>query len=71
MMGRAAVLDTDPGFDQGADSRPVETTLLELVQTLGDLTDDDREVVEVVLELLREDRVRLTGNFAGQRLVLA
>ncbi|MBW2242452.1 MAG: hypothetical protein JRH01_10735 [Deltaproteobacteria bacterium] len=70
-MGRTATLSTDQGFDQEPGGRPVETTLLELVQTLGDLTDDDREIVEVVLELLREDRVRLTGNFAGQRLVLA
>jgi hypothetical protein len=49
----------------------VETTLLELVTTLGELTDDDREVVSSVIELLRSGRVRLIGNFRGQKLALA
>ena len=49
----------------------VETTMLELVQTLGELTDDDREVVHTVVELLRSGRVRLIGNFRGQRLAEA
>ena len=49
----------------------VETTLLELVQTVGELTDDDREVVQTVVELLRTRRVRLIGNFRGQRLAVA
>lgn len=70
-MGRTAALEMDPGFAEEATSRPIETTLLELVQTLGELTDDDREVVEAVLDLLRDGRVRLTGNFANQRLIVA
>jgi hypothetical protein len=49
----------------------VETTLLELVTTLGELTDDDREVVTTVVELLRSGRVRLVGNFRGQKIALA
>jgi hypothetical protein len=49
----------------------VETTLLELVTTLGELTEDDREVVTTVVELLRSGRVRLIGNFRGQRIALA
>ncbi len=49
----------------------VETTLLELVQTLGELTQDDREVVATVVEMLRSGRVRLTGNFRGQRIAIA
>ena len=52
-------------------AQAVETTLLELVQTLGELTDDDREVVHAVVELLRSGRVRLIGNFRGQRLAEA
>jgi len=57
---------------QEADSEAVvETTLLELVTTLGELTDDDREVVSSVIELLRSGRVRLIGNFRGQKLALA
>jgi len=47
--------------------RVVETTLLELVQALGELTHDDREVVATVVELVREGKVRLTGSFRGQR----
>lgn len=49
----------------------VQTTLLELVQTVGELTEDDREVVETVVRLLRTGRVRLVGNFRGQRLAEA
>jgi predicted nucleic-acid-binding protein len=49
----------------------VETTLLELVTTLGELTEDDREVVTTVVELLRSGRVRLIGNFRGQKIALA
>lgn len=51
--------------------QPVETTLLELVQALGELTDDDREVVETVVDLLRTGRVRLIGTFRGQRIAIA
>lgn len=50
---------------------PVETTLLELVQALGELTDDDREVVETVVDLLRTGRVRLIGTLRGQRIAIA
>ena len=56
--------------EAGADA-VVETTLLELVTTLGEITEDDREVVSAVVELLRTGRVRLIGNFRGQKLALA
>ena len=46
----------------------VDATLLELVQAVAEVTDDDREVVATVLHLLRSGRVRLSGNFRGQRL---
>ena len=49
----------------------VETTLLELVTTLGELTEDDREVVTAVVELLKSGRVRLIGNFRGQKIAIA
>lgn len=39
------------------------TTLLELVRALGEITDDDREVVATVLSLLASGQVRLCGNF--------
>lgn len=40
-------------------------TLLELVGSVCDVTDDDDEVVATVLQLLRSGRVRLCGNFRG------
>ena len=43
----------------------VDTTLLELVQVVSEVTDDDREVVATVVHLLRSGRVRLNGNFRG------
>ena len=43
----------------------VETTLLELVRAVSDVTDDDREIVATVMHLLRSGRVRLVGNFRG------
>jgi hypothetical protein len=52
-------------------NKVIETTLLELVQTIGELTEDDREVVATVLEILHSGRVRLIGNFRGQRIALA
>jgi hypothetical protein len=53
------------------ESKVVETTLLELVQTIGEITEDDREVVATVIEMLHSGRVRLIGNFRGQRIALA
>jgi hypothetical protein len=53
------------------EEKVVETTLLELVQTVGELTEDDREVVATVIELLHSGRVRLVGNFRGQRIAVA
>jgi translation initiation factor IF-1 len=41
------------------------------VQTVGELTEDDREVVATVIEMLHTGRVRLIGNFRGQRIALA
>jgi hypothetical protein len=41
------------------------TTLLDLVRAIGEVTDDDREIVATVLHLLRSGRVRLSGNFRG------
>lgn len=53
------------------EGKVIETTLLELVQTIGELTEDDREVVATVIELLHSGRVRLVGNFRGQRIAVA
>ncbi|MDJ0869745.1 MAG: hypothetical protein QNK03_26840 [Myxococcota bacterium] len=44
----------------------LETTLLELVRAISEVTDDDREVLATVMHLLRSGRVRLVGNFRGE-----
>ena len=47
---------------------PRDLTLLELVRAVGDVTEDEREIVATVLHLLRSGRVRLRGNFRGAPL---
>jgi hypothetical protein len=42
---------------------PQAITLLELVRTVAEITDDDREIVATVLHMLRSGRFRLCGNF--------
>ena len=44
---------------------PKSLTLLELVGSVCDVTDNDDEVVATVLQMLRSGRVRLCGNFRG------
>lgn len=41
----------------------VHTTLLELVRTIGEITDEEAEVVATVLHMLRTGTVKLTGSF--------
>ncbi len=41
----------------------VHTTLLELVRTLGEITDDESEIVATVIHMLRSGTVKLTGSF--------
>ena len=49
-------------------SAPLETTLLELVRAVGEVTQDDREIVATVRHLLCSGRVVLCGSFRGERL---
>ena len=45
------------------ESRPViQTTLLELVRALSEVTRDETELVCAVLDLLESGRAKLTGN---------
>jgi hypothetical protein len=46
----------------------VETTLLELVRAVSDITSDDRDVVATVMEMLHSGRVRLCGSVRGSNL---
>jgi hypothetical protein len=41
------------------------TTLLELVRAIGELTDDEAEVVAIVRHMLATGSARLCGNFRG------
>ena len=43
-----------------------KATLLELVTAIGETTEDDQEVVRIVLHLLETGRVRLCGNFRNR-----
>ena len=56
-------------MDQEA-TMTTETTLLDLVTCIGEVTRDDREVVATVVALVNSGRVRLTGNFRGARISL-
>jgi hypothetical protein len=68
----ASALPTHPHFELPRSARgpaaPHETTLLELVRAVSEVTPDDREVVATVLHLLGSGRVVLCGNFRGERL---
>jgi hypothetical protein len=59
-MGAAQPL---PIRDQA--SEPLSVTLLEVVRAIGEVTEDDREVVATVLHLLATGQIRLCGNFRG------
>jgi hypothetical protein len=63
---RTAVLPRPFGKAE-AQTEPRDATLLDLVSAVSEQTEDDGEVVDTVLDLLRSGRVRLTGNFRGQR----
>jgi hypothetical protein len=47
-----------------------DTTMLDLVTCISEVTRDDREVVATVVALVNSGRVRLTGNFRGARIGL-
>lgn len=50
---------------------PTTTTLLDLIQTVGQCTTRDDEVVATVTYLINSGKVRLCGNFAGARIDLS
>lgn len=58
---------TSPRPAPGADGH-VHTTLLELVRTIGEITDDEKEIVATVIQMLRSGCVRLSGNFRGESI---
>jgi hypothetical protein len=50
-----------PSFEDG--SEPIESTLLDLVRSVAEVTADDREVVATVRHMILSGRVRLCGIF--------
>jgi hypothetical protein len=58
-----SVAQSLPIGDQAAE--PLSVTLLEVVRAIGEVTEDDREVVATVLHLLATGQIRLCGNFRG------
>jgi hypothetical protein len=48
-----------------APSQVTETTLLELVKVVSEVSRDEREIIAVVCDLLERGRARLIGNFRG------
>jgi predicted nucleic-acid-binding protein len=48
--------------------RCVQTTLLELVRALTEVTRDEHEIVATVLHMVREKRVQLNGSFQDRDL---
>ena len=53
---------------QAAPEASLETTLLELVWVLTEVTQDDAEVVATLRHLVRTGRLRLTGGFRSRAL---
>ncbi len=45
---------------------PARATLLDLVRSVSDVTDDEAEIVATVVHMLKSGRVRLCGNFRGR-----
>jgi hypothetical protein len=53
-----------------AKTMTIDTTMLDLVSCISEVTRDDREVVATVVALVNSGRVRLTGSFRGARIAL-
>ena len=47
---------------------PIESTLLDLVRSVAEVTEDDREVVATVRTMIASGRVRLCGIFRDERV---
>ena len=61
---------TSPNIHLQDIAAEAQMTLLELVQAVCEVTSDDREVVATVRHMLRNGRVRLTGNFRDREFKL-
>ena len=59
----AIAVESEAPIPAAAAVEPIQTTLLELVRAVSQVTDDEREIVATVLELLYSGRARLIGSF--------
>ncbi len=48
----------------------IETTLLDLVQAVNQVTTDDRLVAATVAHLVNSGHAELMGNFKGKRIMI-
>jgi hypothetical protein len=48
-------------------SRPIHTTLLDLVRTLSAVSDDEQQIVATVTSMVNNGQVVLRGIYAGRR----
>ena len=49
----------------------IQTTLLDLVQAVNQLTDDDQVVVATIAHLVNSGQARLTGTFKNARVIIS
>ncbi len=50
--------------------KPQQYTLLELIEAVGEVTDNEAEIVATVRHMLASGQVKLTGNFRGEPIEL-
>jgi hypothetical protein len=48
----------------------IQTTLLNIVWAINEVTDDDQLVVATVAHMINSGRARLTGTFKNTRLII-
>jgi len=66
METRISKSKTEP-FQQHS---PIRTTLLDLVWTVSQITDDERLVVATVAHMVNSRQARLIGTFKGARMIV-
>jgi hypothetical protein len=60
---------THPKSEEKEQPSRFQTTLLDLVRALGEVTDDEQEIVATVMHMVRTRRVHLIGSFRGPALL--
>jgi len=66
LTARHAAPRTLPPLDRAGAEEAQQLTLLELVRAVGEVTDDEDEIVATVLHMLQSGSVRLCGNFRNR-----